>query len=102
MRELVFLRSADLDIERAFDFYEGCQCGRGEIVMRHLDATFGQLPSDPESAPVFHAPHRRLLVSGFPYGVFYALEGGRVIVSGVMDLRRDPAWIRRKLRGDDV
>lgn len=67
--------------------------------MRHLDVAFGQLRTFPEIAPVFHESYRRLLVHGFPYGIFYSLEGGRIIVSGVMDLRQDPEAMRRRLRG---
>jgi plasmid stabilization system protein ParE len=95
--ELVFLLVADADIQSAFDFYEECQTGRGEVFMRHLDAAFGRLRTFPEIAPVFHRAYRRLLVRGFPFGVFYALEGQRVIVMGVMDLRQDPKVILRRL-----
>lgn len=98
MSELVFLFSADADIQAAFEFYEGFQTGRGEVFMCHLDLAFGQLRIFPEIAPVFHEPHRRLLIRGFPYGIFYVIEGRRIIISGVMDLRQDPAIIRRRLR----
>jgi plasmid stabilization system protein ParE len=97
--ELVFLFSADADIQTAFEFYEAIQAGRGEIFLRHLDVAFGQLRSFPEIAPVFHESHRRLLVHGFPYGIFYTIEGRRLIVSGVMDLRQDPDVILRTLGG---
>ena len=66
--------------------------------MRHLDLAFGQLRTFPEIAPAFHESYRRLLVHGFPYGIFYMIEGRRIIVSGVMDLRQDPDIIRRRLR----
>ena len=99
MSELVFLFSADADIQTAYEFYEAYQEGRGEVFMRHLDVAFGQLNTFPEIAPVFHEPYRRLLVHGFPYGIFYAIEGRRIIVSSVMDLRQDPDIIRRRLRG---
>lgn len=97
MNDLVFLFSADSDIQTAYEFYEAVQSGRGEVFMRHLDVGFGQLRAFPEMAPVFHEPYRRLLVHGFPYGIFYSLEGGRIIVSAVMDLRKDPEVIRRRL-----
>ena len=99
MSELVFLFSADADIQTAYEFYKAYQEGRGEVFMRHLDVAFGQLNTFPEIAPVFHEPYRRLLVHGFPYGIFYAIEGRRIIVSSVMDLRQDPDIIRRRLRG---
>lgn len=97
MTELVFLLSADIDIQSAYEFYESSQEGRGKVFMRHLDLAFGRLRVFPESAPVFQEPHRRQLVHGFPYGVFYTIEGNRIIVSGVMDLRQDPGSIRRRL-----
>ena len=96
MSELVFLFSADADIQAAYEFYEAVQPGRGEVFIRHLDAAFGQLRTFPEIAPVFHKSHRRMLVHGFPFGIFYSLEGDRIIVSGVLDLRQDPGIIRRR------
>lgn len=53
MSELVFLFSADVDIQAAYNFYEAVQEGRGEIFMRHLDVAFGQLRTFPEIAPPF-------------------------------------------------
>ena len=98
MNELVFLFSADVDIQAGYEFYEGLQEGRGEVFMRHLDVAFSQLRVFPAAAPVFHDRYRRLLVHGFPYGIFYSIEGRRIIVSSVMNLRQDPESIRRALR----
>lgn len=97
MSELVFLFSADSDIQTGYAFCEDHQAGRGEIFMRHLDLAFGRLRTFPEIAPVFHKTYRRLLVPGFPYGIFYSIEGRRIIVSAVLDLRQDPEMIRRRL-----
>lgn len=98
MTELVLLLSADLDIQQAYDYYEGWQEGRGAVFMQHLDAAFGQLRQFPESGPRFHHSYRRLLVPRFPYGIFYTVEARGVIVSGVMDTRQDPKAILRRLR----
>jgi plasmid stabilization system protein ParE len=98
VNELVFLLSAEVDIQAAYEFYEAFQPGRGGVFLRHLDLAFGQLRTFPESAPLFRTPYRRLLIRGFPYGVFYSLAGRRVIVAAVMDLRQDPEWIGNRLR----
>lgn len=98
MSELVFLFSADADIQSAYEFYERYQSGRGELFMRHLDVIFGRLREFPEMAPLFHESYRRLLVHGYPYGIFYAIEGRRVIIAGIMDLRQEPEIIRQRLR----
>ena len=97
MSELVFLLSADIDIQRAHDFYEDCQEGRGAVFMRYLDAAFGQLRAFPESGPIVYRNYRRLLVPGFPYGIFYSIESRGVIISGVLDNRQDPEAIIRRL-----
>ena len=97
MSELVFLLSANLDIQRAYDFYEDFQEGRGAVFMAHLDAAFGQLRTFPASGPVVFRNNRRLLVSGYPYGIFYTIEARGVIISGVMDIRQDPEAIFRRL-----
>ena len=99
MSELVFLLSADIDIQKAYEFYENYQTGRGVVFMRHLDVAFSHLQQFPEIGPVLHGSFRRILVPGFPYGIFYTIEGARIIVAWVMDLRQDPDAIIRRLDG---
>lgn len=99
MSEIVFVLAADVDIQIAFEFYESFQSGRGGVFMRHLDVAIGRLRAFPEAAPVFHKSYRRLLVHGFPYGIFYTVEGRRIVISGVMDLRQDPSVIYQRLGG---
>ena len=81
MAELVFLLSADIDIQQAYEFYEECQAGRGAVFMRHLDAAIGALRTFPEIGPFFHGRYRRLLVPRFPYGIFYTVEASRIVVA---------------------
>ena len=99
MAELVFLLSADIEIQRAYESYENYQTGRGVVFMEHLDVAFSHLRQFPEIGPTFHRNYRRLLVPGFPYGIFYAIEGTRIIVAWVMDLRQDPKTMLRRLSG---
>jgi plasmid stabilization system protein ParE len=99
MRELVFLLSTDIDIQNAYERYEDYQEGRGALFIRHLDAAFTHMRAFPEIAPVFDGNYRRLLVPRFPYGIFYTLESGRIIIAAVEYLRQDPEAIRRRLGG---
>jgi plasmid stabilization system protein ParE len=99
MAELVFLLSADIDIQRAYEFYENYQIGRGVLFMQHLDVAFSHLRQFPEIGPTFHGDYRRLLIPGFPYGIFYTIEGARIIVAWVMDLCQDPEAIMHRLAG---
>lgn len=97
MRDLVFLLSADLDIQQAYEYYENYQEGRGDIFMRHLDTAFTHLRMFPLIAPIFHAGYRRLLVPRYPYGIFYFIESSRVIVVAVKHFQQDLEALRRQL-----
>lgn len=97
--ELVLLLQAELDIQAAFNRYEGFQPGRGEVFMRHLDAVLTHIRQHPELAPVYGEVYRRRLIRDFPYGVFYQVQPKRVIVAAIIDLRQDPQAIRRRLFG---
>ena len=98
MIEIVPLLSADLDIQSAYDYYEDCREGLGIVFMHRLDEAFGQLRIFPESGRIVHGDYRRLLVPGFPFGVFYTVEPRGVIVSGVLDTRQDPEALMRRLK----
>ena len=99
MIDLILLFQADLDIQAAFERYEDYQEGRGEVFMRHLDAALTLLRQQPEWAPFYSGPYRRMLIRDFPYGVFYEAQPKRVVVVAIIDLRQDPEVIRRRLSG---
>jgi len=40
----------------------------------------------------------RMLSARFPFAVYYRIERGEVVVRAVLDCRRDPAWIRKRLK----
>lgn len=97
MINLILLLQADSDIQSAFDRYEEIQSGRGEVFLRQLDIALGFLRRNPQIGRVYGGRYRRLLIRGFPYGVFYQSQATRIVVAAVIDLRQDPATIRRKL-----
>ena len=42
--------------------------------------------------------YHRLLSKRFPFAVFYTVRGQTVFIRAVVDCRRDPAWIRARLK----
>jgi hypothetical protein len=71
MTSLILLFQADSDVQSAFNRYEEIQPGLGEVFLRQLDLAFGILKRNPELGRVYGGKYRRLLIHGFPYGVFY-------------------------------
>lgn len=71
----------------------------------------------PGSAPIFSTPfsdinsllvhagiHRvihgsnRSLSQRFPFAIYYQVEGNIILIRAVLDYRRHPTWIRRRLK----
>jgi hypothetical protein len=51
-----------------------------------------------EDEPCYGLPPFPFLSKVFPYGVSYTMEARAAAVWAVLDLRRDPEWIREQLR----
>lgn len=62
------------------------------------------LLSDMESLILYAGIHQRcfgfhrMLSKRFPFAIYYDLEGDIACVYGILDMRRNPAWIRDRLR----
>ena len=94
---LAVLPSAREDLAASSDFYEQKEAGAGVYFLHSLFA-------DIDSLRLFAGIHRkvfgyhRLLSKRFPYAIYYSREGETVFVRAVLDCRRDPAWIRERLK----
>ena len=95
---LLVLDAARDDLIAGFDFYEAREQGIGD----HFLAC---LYSDVESLRIFGGIHRRVyknlqrsLSKRFPFAIYYTIENDAVIVRAILDCRRNPSWIRSRLR----
>ena len=94
--KIVIQPSALADLKGGFRFYERQQTGLGSYF---LDSLY----SDIESLLLYagiHPQHfgkHRLLSERFPCAVYYEVRDDLIMVRAVLDLRRDPSWISRKL-----
>ena len=100
MRSVVVLAEAAEDIEQARDFYDAQESGIGEYCADSLVA-------DIESLALYHGIHGRqfgfyrMLAHRFPFGIYYRETKIQTQVVAVLDLRRDPNWIRQELAWRD-
>jgi plasmid stabilization system protein ParE len=96
MRTVVVLAEAAEDIEQARDFY-----GEQEPVLG--DYCADSLVADIASLALYHGIHSRhsgfyrMLARRFPFGIYYRDTMTQTRVFAVLDLRRDPNWIRKEL-----
>jgi hypothetical protein len=96
VKSVIVLAEAARDLELGRDFYDVQQLGIGDYF---VDSLLSEL----ESLRLFHGIHsrhfgfHRMLASRFPFGIYYDETADAVRVFAVLDLRRDPLWIRAEL-----
>ncbi|WP_309021021.1 hypothetical protein [Pelagicoccus sp. SDUM812003] len=96
IRTVATLEEAAQDLDAGKAFYD--EKGEG-IGLYFIDS----LLSDIESLRLISGVHSkrfgfyRLLSKRFPFAVYYDIEGSIARVAAVLDMRKDPAWIRQEL-----
>jgi plasmid stabilization system protein ParE len=98
MREVVWTRGAEADLQFIFDQLSDLRDGAGEEFLILLDAAIELLKQFPEMAPTYESPFRRLVVKDGRHGLFYTIEGRRVILHAVADLRGNPELLRERFK----
>ena len=98
MAEVVLLSGAEDDaLSIYFELFDKSE-ERAERFSSAVDRSLSDLAQFPEIGMKFEAPFRRKLVPGFyEFGVFYTVEGTRIMVHAILNLRQDPRAIRRRL-----
>jgi toxin ParE1/3/4 len=94
---VIIRRRAEHDMAEAALWYEGRRVGTGLYFIRCVDAAISLITRHAEAGPVQFGPFRRILVSRFPFAVFYSVEVNSIVVHGVFHSSRSPDIIREFL-----
>ncbi|HUF63950.1 MAG TPA: type II toxin-antitoxin system RelE/ParE family toxin [Verrucomicrobiales bacterium] len=70
----------------------------GDAFYDRLNHVLGLLAENPGMGPSFRDPYRRLLIPHTPLGVFYTIQGPRIMVGAITNLTQDPARIHALLK----
>ena len=98
--KIEILGEAQEDLIEGFDFYEAREVGLGSYF---LDCLF----SDIDSLLLYAGIHQiifgyhRSLSKRFPFAIYYDVEGELIRVHAVLDCRRNPSWVRKRLKEND-
>ena len=90
MNPLVLRPAAAADVEDAWRWYEARREGLGDEFLYVVQASLESICAHPESAPVVRRDIRRHLLRRFPYGLFYRLIEGQVVVVACFHAKRSP------------
>jgi toxin ParE1/3/4 len=99
VKPAVFTPAAEADVEDAFQWYEVQRIGLGATFRHAVDVAIAALEAHPEAYAILHRSTRRVLLPGFPYGLYYRLVDDGPVVVGCIHAKRHPrAW---RSRGPD-
>lgn len=94
---VVILEDAAEDLESGAQFYESCATGVGDYFLDSILSDLDSLILFAGVHPIYFGFHR-MLSKRFPFGIYYEVEDDVVYVYAILDLRRDPLLIRKRLR----
>ena len=96
--DVIILDEAADDLGDGIAFYDAQEQGIGRYF-------FDSVVADIDSLLLYAGIHNvrlgyhRMLASRFPFAIYYEIVGEVARVVAVLDMRRDPAWIRKELGG---
>lgn len=96
IKKVVILKEVVIDLNDGKAFYDKRESGVG-------DYFWDSLIADIESLIIYAGIHNRklglyrMLSKRFPYAIYYEIQNNNVYIIAVLPMRRDPAWIKRKL-----
>lgn len=97
IKDVVVLKEIANDLNEGGDFYDRREIGVGNCF-------WDSLVADIESLRIYAGIHNRryglyrMFAKRFPYAVYYEIKNKIAYVVAVLPMRRDPAWIKRKLK----
>lgn len=96
--KIKILESAEEDIKEGYLFYESQEKGIGDYFIESIFSDIESLRLYAGIHSIHFEKYQRLLSKRFPFAIYYRVEGNEVRIYGVLDCRRDPAWIRKRMK----
>ena len=98
MKSLAVKPRAANELAEVVAWLERERDGLGRRFERLAQAELGRACEFPLAYPVFVGAFRRIMVDPFKYGLIYVVEAERIVLVAIVDLRREPRTIERRLR----
>ena len=96
--KIKILGAAQEDLKEGFLFYEKQEKGLGEYFLNTLFSDIDSLQIHAGIHAVYFKRYFRMLSKRFPFAVYYRVDKNTVLIHAVLDCRRNPAWIKERLK----
>ncbi len=94
---LKVLPEAQADLLAGYQFYEQQAPGVGDYFLESLFSDIDSLVLNAGIHAVHFEQYHRLLSRRFPYAIYYRVDDDTAVVFAVLDYRRSPKWVSKKL-----
>ncbi len=89
---------AEADMREAIHWHHQVRAGLGADLLLCFEEAIARIEREPLAYPVMFSNVRRVLTRRFPYGIFFAIEGKRIMVLAVFHCKRDPVHWRKRMQ----
>jgi plasmid stabilization system protein ParE len=94
--EIIIRPEAEDDLAETYSWLEERKAGLGFDFLLCFEASLESIQKSPILYPEAYKGIRRRLVRRFPYGVFYVLSQRRIVIMGVLHVRRNPEILKKR------
>jgi len=91
MTKYRFTSAALTELTQTILYYEQRENGLGTAFLNEIEATLERILQHPTAWHSLSLRTRRCRTHRFPFGLIYQIRTGEILITSVMDLRRDPA-----------
>lgn len=95
-RDIRLRVEAENDIYEAASWYESQRLRLGHEFLDAIEASFTRISENPLQFSILYRSTRRSLLSRFPFGVFFRINGPTIVVVAVMHASRNPGRWRER------
>lgn len=86
-----FTSAALTELTQATLYYERRENGLGTAFLDEVEATLNRILQHPNAWHQLSSRTRRCRTHRFPFGLIYEIRTDEILITSVMDLRRNPA-----------
>jgi len=96
-QKLIIRPEAEADLAEGFHWYEERRAGLGFEFLAHVNSVLGKIEENPLRYPVAYRNVHQALIHKFPYKLLYLSEEEQTEVIGVVRVKRNPEYWKRRV-----
>ena len=92
-----FLKTAQIELDESFDYYEEQIEGLGHDFIMEVLATVKRIKNNPKAWAQLSVRTRRCLANKFPFGIIYQVRDNEILIVAIAHLHRKPGYWKNRL-----